>query len=126
MQGQGRAESTTRVHNRVEDRKGRAERRAWQEGKTEWKARVRAGNGMSGQGRATYGRARNGMARQEQGQEHIQRRAGKGSGRAVAGTGACADSKQSRAGQGNSRDRAGPGVGQEQRQRQGPTVAGPR
>ena len=86
MQGQGRAENTTRVHNRVEDRKGRAERRAWQEGKTEWKARVRAANGMSGQGMegqgragqgmATYGKARNGMARREQGQEHIQRRAG--------------------------------------------------
>ena len=75
MQGQGRVENTTRLHNRVEDRKGRAERRAWQEGKTERNARVGAGNGMSGQGRATYGRAKNGMARQKQGQEHIQRRA---------------------------------------------------
>ena len=68
-------------HNRVEDRKGQNRGRACPKGKTEWKARVRPGNGIPGQGRATYGRARNGLARQEQGQEHIQRRAWWGSGR---------------------------------------------
>ena len=46
MQGQGGEHDEG--HNRVEDR---------------WKARVRAGNGMSGQGRATYGRARHGRSR---------------------------------------------------------------
>ena len=76
--------------------RGRTGQRAWQEGKTEWKARVRAGNDMSGQGRATYGRARNGLARQEQGQEHIQRRTGQGSDRQGQGQGH--EQIQSRAG----------------------------
>ena len=74
----------------MEDRKGQSRADSKQEGKTKWKARVRAVNGIPGQGSATYGRARNGMARQKQGQEHIQRRAGQGSDRAgaVAGAGA--------------------------------------
>ena len=37
--------------------------------------------GRAGQKRTAYVKARNGMARQEQGQEHIQRRAVKSSGR---------------------------------------------
>ena len=76
MQGQGRAENTTRVHNRVEDRKGRAERRAWQECKTERKARVRAGNGMSGQGNIWQGKERHGTAGAGVGAHSAQDRAG--------------------------------------------------
>ena len=40
----------------------RAGWRAWQEGKTEWKARARVWNDMSGQGRATCGRSKHDMA----------------------------------------------------------------
>ena len=34
--------------------RGRAERRAWQEGKTEWKTGVRVGSDMSGEGKAGH------------------------------------------------------------------------
>ena len=40
--------------------RGKAERRAWQKGKTEWRVRVRARNNMSGQDNEWQGKARNG------------------------------------------------------------------
>ena len=58
----GRAENTMRSTAGWRTERGKAERRAWQEGKTEWKARVRAGNGMSGQGRAGQHMAGQGTA----------------------------------------------------------------
>ena len=59
MQGQDRVENTMKGHTRIEDRKGqsRAGGGGMAGGYTKWKACVRAGNGMPGQGRATYGRA---------------------------------------------------------------------
>ena len=41
--------------NRVEDSQGQSRMEGIVEGKTEWKARPRAWNGMSGQGRAEKG-----------------------------------------------------------------------
>ena len=88
MHGQGRAENTTAVHNRVEERKGRAKRRAWQEGKTELKARVRAGNGMSGQGRAGQHMAGQGTAGEWHGRRRGRSTFRAGQGRVVTGAGA--------------------------------------
>ena len=65
MQGPGWVENTTRGTTGWRAERGRAERRAWQEGKTEWKACVREGNGMPGQGRAGQhmaGKERHGTA----------------------------------------------------------------
>ena len=95
MQGPGWAENTMRGTTGWRTERGRAERSAWQEGKTEWKV---SGQGMTWQGKATYGRARNGIARQE----HIQRRAELGSGRG-SGSGKGRGMSRFKAGQ----DRAG-------------------
>ena len=88
--------------------RGRAERMAWQESKTEWKARIRAGNGMSWQGRTGPHMAGQGTA--WHGRSMGRSTFSAGQGRVVAGTGAgaWADSKQGRIGQcrGSGKDRA--------------------